>query len=67
MDKKAVIEVFGSGAELARALGITRQSVCLWGDSVPLVRQYQIERLTGGRFKAPPLKPIPGIKAGRGA
>jgi hypothetical protein len=45
---------------MARALGICRQSITSWGDTVPLARQYQIERLTGGRLKAPPVRRYSG-------
>lgn len=57
MKTKAAIRYFGSQAELARALGIKRASVCGWGETVPLARQYQIERLTKGKLKAPPVEP----------
>jgi hypothetical protein len=62
MRKADAIKVFGTAAELARALGITRQSLTSWGDTVPLARQYQIERLTGGRLKAPPVGRYQGKK-----
>jgi transcriptional repressor of cell division inhibition gene dicB len=53
MRKTDAIKFFGTRAEMARALGITKQSITSWGDTVPLARQYQIERLTGGRLKGP--------------
>jgi transcriptional repressor of cell division inhibition gene dicB len=56
MRKHDAIKFFGSQAEMARALGITRQSICGWGTVVPLARQYQIERLSKGRLKAPPVQ-----------
>ena len=49
------VRYFGTKSELARALGITKQSITSWADTVPLARQYQLERLTGGRLKAPPV------------
>jgi len=36
------ITAFGSAARLARALGITRQSVSGWGPDVPRVRAFHI-------------------------
>jgi hypothetical protein len=39
-------------AALARALGIQRQSIDVWGDEPPLLRQIQLERLTGGQLRA---------------
>lgn len=47
-----VIEFYGSQANLARAIGCTRQNIARWRhDGVPLVRQYQIEEITGGELK----------------
>lgn len=53
MRTKDAIEHFGTAAALARALGISRQSVHDWGDIVPEGRAYQIEVLTVGALKAP--------------
>jgi len=48
-----IISHFGSHANLARALGVTRVAVSLWRtDGIPPQRAIQIERLTGGKFKA---------------
>jgi biotin operon repressor len=52
MTKQQAIDHFGSGAALARALGITRGSVTNWGEKIPLVRQCQIEVVTGGKLRA---------------
>lgn len=57
MKTRDAIKHFGTAAELARALGIQRQSICGWGKTVPLARQYQIEKLTGGKLSAPAVKP----------
>lgn len=57
------IKHFGTAAELARALGIQRQSISCWGETVPLGRQYQIERLTKGKLKAPKVGPYRGDNA----
>ena len=44
---------FGSHANLARALGVTRVAVTLWGaEGIPAGRAIQIERITGGKFLA---------------
>lgn len=48
-----VITHFGTQAAIARALGISQPSVCLWGEYPPDVRQLQIERI------APELKAEP--------
>lgn len=46
--KSEVINHFGSVGNVAAALNITSQAVSMWPEVVPLVRQYQIERLTNG-------------------
>jgi hypothetical protein len=51
MTKEQAIAYFGSGAELARVLGCSRQSVHGWRE-VPLGRQFQIEVLTDGALRA---------------
>lgn len=47
-----VIEYFGSQPKVAKALNITKQAISKWGDTVPELRQYQIEVITGGRLKS---------------
>lgn len=46
------IKHFGSQAKLARALNVRQPSVYEWRErGIPLVRQYQIERITLGRLR----------------
>lgn len=53
MDIKAVIEHFGGMKKLCRVLNVFPQSVYQWQrKGIPLVRQYDIEALTGGKFVA---------------
>lgn len=52
LTKDAIAHFGNSQAELARALGIKPQSVTDWGDTVPPLRQIQIEKLTDGALKA---------------
>lgn len=52
MKRKKAIDYFGSIPALARALGITYEAVRQWGDIVPELRQYQLEKITGGKLKA---------------
>lgn len=47
-----VIEYFGTQRAVAEALGIKPPSVSDWGDTVPKLRQLQIEALTGGKLRA---------------
>lgn len=51
MTTKQAIRHFGSTLKLAMALRIERQAIYQWGDSPPLLRQYQIEKLTNGKLK----------------
>lgn len=52
MLKQNVVSHFGGVTKVADALGITKGSVSQWGETVPLLRAYQIERLTNGALKA---------------
>lgn len=45
------IQHFGQKADIARALGITAQAVSDWGAEIPMLRQYELERLSGGKLK----------------
>ena len=48
-----VLKYFGGTHEsLADALGITRVAVTMWKGEIPEGRAYQIEVVSGGRFKA---------------
>ena len=49
MKKRDAIAAFGSASELARSLGITRQSVAKWSEDVPPLRVYQINEIIDQR------------------
>lgn len=50
-----VIKHFGTQAEAARVLKLSRQSINLWkSHGVPCTRQLQIEHITDGAIKASP-------------
>jgi len=51
MTKTQALEHFGSVKALAKALGVSYEAVRQW-ESVPPLRQYQIERITDGALKA---------------
>lgn len=51
MKKSEVIAHFGGVVKTAKALGISKSSVSLWGDEIPEGRAYQIELMTGGKLK----------------
>ena len=50
MTKDEVLAYYGTQVKLAQALGITQAAVAQWRE-VPMLRQYQLERLTGSRLK----------------
>lgn len=52
MNLNEVADFFGGKKKLADALGIYPSAVTQWGEIVPLGRQYQIQVLTSGKFKA---------------
>ncbi|MCU8012213.1 Cro/CI family transcriptional regulator [Shewanella sp. SM74] len=56
MTKEEAVKFYGSQSKLAKALGINPASVSQWGDDVPELRAFQIERLTGGQLKATALQ-----------
>jgi hypothetical protein len=45
------IKLFGSKRDLQDALGITRQAVSNWGDTVPPLREYQIKEIVAMRAR----------------
>jgi hypothetical protein len=51
MTKAQAVQFFGSSAALARAIGVSRQSVHGWRD-IPIGRQYQLEVVTNGKLRA---------------
>lgn len=50
MNMTDAVAHFGSKKKLADALGISPSAVTMWGESIPELRQYQIERLTKGKL-----------------
>ena len=58
MRKEDAVNHFGSAKKLADALGITKGSISQWGEDVPLLRAYELEKITGGKLKVsnPPKK-----------
>lgn len=51
MKKCDVIAHFGSVGAVAAALKIKGAAVSQWGDSVPVRRAYELERITNGALK----------------
>lgn len=53
MDLDRVINFFGGTPETCAALGVTKGAISQWRkDGIPELRQFQIETLTKGKFKA---------------
>ena len=51
MNTAAAIDFFGSKYAIAQALGIKRQALSRWGDSVPLKWALVLERITDGELR----------------
>lgn len=51
MKKAEVLKHFGGVMGVARALGIASPSVSQWQEDIPMLRAYQIERITEGKLK----------------
>ena len=54
MKTNKAIQHFGSQAELARVLGLSRSAVCRFGAIMPELRAMQVERATNGELKYDP-------------
>jgi len=52
MSTADAVSHFGSIKVLAAAIGIWPHNIYRWGERPPMLRQYQIERLTAGELKA---------------
>jgi len=64
--RSEAIQHFKTITALACALGISKQAVAQWGETVPTLRQQQIEILTMGALKAdftPVNRPQPSTSA----
>jgi DNA-binding transcriptional regulator YdaS (Cro superfamily) len=45
MDKQTAIQKAGSAMALAKLLGITRQAISQWGETLPPARVWQLKAL----------------------
>lgn len=52
MKTQEVADFFGGRKKLADALGIRPSAVSMWGEKIPVSRQYQIQVISKGKFKA---------------
>ena len=51
MNTAAVIALYGSKSAIAQALGITKQALSRWGESVPLKWALVLEHITDGELQ----------------
>lgn len=54
MKKSDVIAHFGKPSAVAEALGIDRSAVSQWGENIPQLRAYELEKITQGKLKVKP-------------
>tara|TARA_S200002703_G_scaffold59400_2_gene51520 strand:+ start:364 stop:528 length:165 start_codon:yes stop_codon:yes gene_type:complete len=52
MTTQEAIDHYGDIKSLAAALNIWPHSIYRWGDNPPMLRQFELERLTDGGLKA---------------
>lgn len=52
MKTQEVADFFGGKKRLAQALGVSPSAVSMWGETVPMSRQFQIQVISQGKFKA---------------
>ncbi|TPA69965.1 Cro/CI family transcriptional regulator [Vibrio parahaemolyticus] len=52
MNTVDVINYFGSKPKVAKALKVSKQAIGKWGDTVPELRQFQLEVITNGELKS---------------
>lgn len=52
MKKSEAILYFGNQIKLARYIGVSKSLVSKWGDTIPAVWAYRLEKLTDGKLKA---------------
>ncbi|WP_368203172.1 DNA-binding transcriptional regulator DicC [Aeromonas rivipollensis] len=57
MKKLDVIAYFGGVTKTAKALGISKSAVSLWGEDIPYGRACQIQLLTKGKLKTEQVRP----------
>jgi hypothetical protein len=60
MKTRDAANYFGSKKKLAEALGIQPSAVTMWGEVIPISRQYQIQILSNGKLMAEVKTPVSG-------
>ncbi|WLQ15392.1 Cro/CI family transcriptional regulator [Hahella aquimaris] len=54
MKKAEAVQYFGSQQALANVLKLHKSAISQWGDTIPELRAFQLERLTNGKLKHDP-------------
>lgn len=57
MRTQEAADFFGGRKRLAEALGISPAAVSMWGETIPLTRQYQIQVISKGKLMARERRP----------
>lgn len=52
MTRQEAINHYGTRAKLAEAIKVSVTAIALWGESVPPLRQVQLQKLTRGKLRA---------------
>jgi len=50
MTKKKAIAFYGSQQEIARVLKVSKAAVSRWGDKIPPVHAYRLEKISEGQL-----------------
>jgi transcriptional repressor of cell division inhibition gene dicB len=59
MTFQELVDHFGSPRQVQEALGISKQLASYWKRAgIPIGRQYEIQVLTGGKFRADPARSV---------
>lgn len=51
METQKAVNIFGSKAAIARALGLSQPAVTRWGIIIPKGRALELEKITNGALK----------------
>lgn len=57
MKTSDAVKHYRSKVKLAELLGITPSAITQWGEDIPLLRQYQLQTLSGGVLTAEVIHP----------
>ena len=52
MKKSDLIKFFGNQVSLARFMKLSKSTISQWGEDIPPIWAYRIEKITNGELKA---------------